>query len=69
MFKNNMINLFKSFKNTNKFFMNQYQAITNETKNPLSFSCLNKINKFTFTEKSTMELIKILRAETSNKTI
>jgi len=67
MLKTNMINFLKSFRNVNNLNAKQALNISNDNKFFLNFSGLNNINKFAFAEKSTMDLIKILRAETSNK--
>lgn len=62
MLKNNMLNVFK------KIAFNKQTVISRAAFNSQysigSFG-FNRINSFAFSEKSTMELIKILRAETS----
>lgn len=61
MLRTNTLNLLKNLGINNKSLVNK----TFNFKNLLYSSSLNKISNFAFSEKSTMELIKILRAETS----
>jgi len=66
MIKRTLFKNIKKFGNeTNKMIINKFNQTKLIQKNSMNFSFLNKISSFAFSEKSTMELIKILRAETS----